>query len=98
MARRCRHGSTKPMESNWECANASGCSGSWSSVSASLVRSWPEQIRCGRRSIKKTPKTDGGRYGGPVGSGRSPLSAARIQGNIDGGDDEIEAASDLLQL
>jgi transposase len=28
----------KPMESNWACANASGCSGSSSSVSASLVR------------------------------------------------------------
>src|SRR5258708_28864369 len=78
MARRCRRGSTKPMESNWACANANGCSGSSSSVSASLVRFWPEQTQRVRRRIKKTPQTDGRRYGGPLGSGRSALSAARI--------------------
>src|SRR5450755_1583370 len=66
------------MESNLPCANASGCSGSSNSVSASLVRSWPEQIRRGRSRIKKTPQAEGGRYGGSVGSGRSALSAARI--------------------
>ena len=71
VARRCRHGSTKPMESNWACANASGCSGSSRSVSASPGRSWPEPIQRGRKGIKKAPRADGERHRGPVGSGPS---------------------------
>jgi len=78
MARRCRHGSRKAMESNWACANASGCSGSSRSVSASPGRSWPEPIQRGRKGIKKAPRADGGRHRGPVGSGPSALSAGRI--------------------
>ena len=47
-----------------ECANASGCSGGVRvPATHSLVRSWPGQIRCARRSIKKTPQTDGWRTG-----------------------------------
>ena len=41
------------MDSNWACANASGCSGSSRSVFASPGPFWPEQIQRGRKGIKK---------------------------------------------
>src|SRR5215471_17698921 len=66
------------MESNSACANASGCSDSSSSASASHGRFWPSPIPGDRRSIKKTSKNDEGRLLRPLGSGRSPLSAAGV--------------------